>query len=56
MYLKDGKADPKLSTEGILAVAVPGMVQGFSEAQRRFGKLQLKDVLDDAEQVVGGPG
>lgn len=39
MYLRDGKADPKLSQTGPLAVAVPGAVAGYVRAQARHGRL-----------------
>lgn len=48
MYLVNGKVDPKLSTEGILAVAVPGMVPGLDVAQKKFGKKKLADVVKPA--------
>ncbi|MBK6689420.1 MAG: gamma-glutamyltransferase [Deltaproteobacteria bacterium] len=48
LYLVDGKVDPKKSLDGIFAVAVPGMVPGLAEAQARFGKLKLKQVLGPA--------
>jgi gamma-glutamyltranspeptidase/glutathione hydrolase len=45
MFLRDGKVVPELSREGYFSVAVPGMVPGFEVAQKRFGKLALKDAL-----------
>lgn len=48
MYVREGKVDPKLSLEGMLAVAVPGMVPGLAEAQNKLGKKKLSEVLDGA--------
>lgn len=48
MYVVDGEVDPKRSLDGILSVAVPGMVPGLAAAQKKFGKLDLADVLDPA--------
>jgi gamma-glutamyltranspeptidase/glutathione hydrolase len=48
MFLVNGKVDPKLSTEGILAVGVPGMVPGLDAAQKKLGKKKLSDVLRPA--------
>jgi gamma-glutamyltranspeptidase / glutathione hydrolase len=46
MYLdKTGKPVPKLSTDGHLAVAVPGTVAGLYEAQKRYGKLPWARVV-----------
>jgi gamma-glutamyltranspeptidase/glutathione hydrolase len=49
MYL-DGKGEviPEASTVGYLAVGVPGTVAGLVEAQRRFGKLSLRQVMAPA--------
>ncbi|HEV8437541.1 MAG TPA: gamma-glutamyltransferase [Methylomirabilota bacterium] len=52
MYLKGGKVVPGLSTEGPLAVAVPGIVAGYAEALRRFGTMTLKDVLAPAVRLA----
>lgn len=49
MYLKkDGKADAQLSQDGILAVAVPGLVAGLVEIHQRFGSLPLDKVIAPA--------
>jgi gamma-glutamyltranspeptidase / glutathione hydrolase len=52
MYLVEGKVDHTLSSEGITSVAVPHMVPGLEEAQRRFGKKKLKDVLGPALKLA----
>lgn len=53
MYLdQDGKAIRKKSTEGALAVAVPGMVAGLIEIHTRFGKLPLADIIRPAIELA----
>lgn len=53
MYLgKDGKADSKLSQDGILSVAVPGMVAGLIEIHQRFGSLPLEKILAPAIELA----
>ncbi|HEX2660775.1 MAG TPA: gamma-glutamyltransferase [Polyangia bacterium] len=54
MFLKDGKADPKLSREGGLAVGVPGEVRGLGEMVRRFGKLPFGRCVAPAETLARG--
>ncbi|MGB8703225.1 MAG: gamma-glutamyltransferase, partial [Thermosynechococcaceae cyanobacterium] len=49
MYLDpQGKVRPKASTDGYLAVAVPGTVAGLVEAHRRFGRLPWPTVVRPA--------
>jgi gamma-glutamyltranspeptidase/glutathione hydrolase len=49
MYLdSSGKIIPEASTIGYQAVGVPGTVAGLIEAQRRFGKLSLSQVMAPA--------
>ena len=48
----DGKIIPEASTVGYLAVGVPGTVAGLVEAQRRFGKLPLRQVMAPAIQFA----
>jgi gamma-glutamyltranspeptidase / glutathione hydrolase len=49
MYLdSNGKVIPEASTVGYLSVGVPGTVAGLVEAQRRFGKLPLRQVMAPA--------
>ncbi|KHD89677.1 MAG: repressor [Bdellovibrio sp. ArHS] len=49
MYIgKNGQADPDKSQNGILAVAVPGMVAGLLEIHQRFGSLPLEKVMQPA--------
>jgi gamma-glutamyltranspeptidase / glutathione hydrolase len=49
MYLdKKGKFDPKLSREGVASTGVPGTVAGLTYALEKYGKLNLKDVIQPA--------
>lgn len=52
MYLVEGKVDPRLSLDGILAVAVPGMVPGLAEAHQRLGRLKHGPLLDPAIRLA----
>ena len=52
MYIVDGKLDPRKPVEGIFAVAVPGMVPGLYDAQKKFGKKDLSDSLDAAIRIA----
>lgn len=46
MYLdENGNVIKDLSTVGSLAVGVPGTIAGIFEAQRKFGKLDVKTIL-----------
>ena len=46
MYLdENGDVIPNKSTVGGMAIGVPGTVSGVFKAQERFGKLDIKDVL-----------
>lgn len=47
-----GELVPGLSTDGALAVGVPGMVAGIIETHRRYGKLSLKQVLKPAIELA----
>lgn len=49
MYLdKDGKILQNKSTEGCLAVGVPGTVAGMIEIHKRFGSLPFKELVQPA--------
>ncbi|MEQ8788378.1 MAG: gamma-glutamyltransferase [Pirellulaceae bacterium] len=52
MYLRDGKADTRLSQTGPLAVATPGALAAHAEAVRRHGKLTLKELLLPAAKIA----
>jgi gamma-glutamyltranspeptidase / glutathione hydrolase len=53
MYLdSNGNIIPEASTVGYLSVGVPGTVAGLVEAQRRFGKLPLRQVMAPAIQFA----
>ncbi|MFA6563674.1 MAG: gamma-glutamyltransferase [Verrucomicrobiia bacterium] len=52
MFVRDGKADTKLSQTGPLAVATPGALAVHAEAIKRYGRLRLKDHLLSAAEVA----
>ena len=52
MYLRDGKADPELSTTGPLAVGVPGALAAYSLALEKCGERQLSDLLLPAAKIA----
>ncbi len=53
MYLgPDGAVVPGLSTDGHLAVAVPGSVAGLELARTRFGRLSRAAVIDPAIRLA----
>lgn len=54
LFLKDGKADPRLSREGGLAVGVPGEVRGLAELVRRYGRLPFSRCVAPAEKLARG--
>ncbi|WP_413943298.1 gamma-glutamyltransferase [Bdellovibrio sp. HCB-162] len=53
MYVgKNGKANTDLSQNGVLAVAVPGMVAGLVEIHKKFGSLPLEKVMQPAIRLA----
>lgn len=52
MFLRDGEAVPKLSRDGPLAVAVPGLVAGLVEVQKKYGTMPLKEVMAPAIRLA----
>lgn len=53
MYIgPDGKVIEGASTDGYLAVAVPGTVAGLWMAHQRHGKLPWKDVVEPARRLA----
>ncbi|MBI3757594.1 MAG: gamma-glutamyltransferase [Deltaproteobacteria bacterium] len=52
MFVRDGKAVPELSRNGPLAVAVPGLVAGLVDVQKKYGTMPLKDVMAPAIRLA----
>jgi len=52
MFLRDGKAVPELSRNGPLAVAVPGLVAGLVEVQKKYGTMSLTEVMAPAIRLA----
>lgn len=53
LYLdQSGQVRPKASTDGYLAVAVPGTVAGLYEVHRRYGQRPWQDVVQPAIQLA----
>ncbi|MFN7131710.1 MAG: gamma-glutamyltransferase, partial [Myxococcales bacterium] len=53
MFLReDGSPDPLRSTDGALAIAVPGAAEGYVKLQRRWGRLKLAQVLAPAIRLA----
>jgi gamma-glutamyltranspeptidase/glutathione hydrolase len=52
MFLRDGRADPRLSRDGGLSVGVPGAVKGYAELARRFGTLPLRRLVEPAARIA----
>jgi gamma-glutamyltranspeptidase/glutathione hydrolase len=52
MYVRDGKADPELSTTGPLAVAVPGAIAAYAHAIGESGNKSLADLLTPAAEIA----
>ncbi len=52
MFVRDGKAVPDLSRNGPLAVAIPGLVAGLVEVQKKYGTLPLKEVMEPAIRLA----
>jgi gamma-glutamyltranspeptidase/glutathione hydrolase len=52
MFLRDGEADPELSQNGPLAVAVPGAISAYDLAIKKYGQRELKDLLLPAAKIA----
>ena len=52
MFIRNGKADPSLSTVGALAIGTPGELAACDLAIQRAGKLTLRDHLLAAAQIA----
>ncbi len=48
MYLRNGKLEPALATDGALSIAVPGAVAGYLGLHAKYGKLPRATVLAPA--------
>jgi gamma-glutamyltranspeptidase/glutathione hydrolase len=51
-FIRDGKADPKLSQFGPLAAGVPGAVAAYSQAVERFGRKKLQDLINPSADLA----
>ncbi len=52
MYIRDGEYVPELSREGVLAVGVPGVVDGMVKALEKHGTLPLETVMEPAIKLA----
>jgi len=52
LFLRQGKADTRLSQTGALAAGVPGSLAVYDDAIKRFGKLSLKHHLVAAAEIA----
>lgn len=52
MYLRNGKADGRLSQFGPLAIATPGALLAYQHALSKYGRLRLGDLLLPAAKVA----
>jgi gamma-glutamyltranspeptidase/glutathione hydrolase len=52
MFVRDGKADTRLSQVGALASGTPGALAAYDLALSKYGKLPLKDHLLAAAQIA----
>lgn len=52
MYVRNGEFKPELSWEGILAVGVPGTVDGMVTALQRYGRMPLELVIQPAIELA----
>ena len=52
MYLRDGKAVPELSTNGPLAVGVPGALAAYAHALEKCGKKKLSELILPAADIA----
>ncbi len=52
MFLRNGKADSKLSQDGALAVGIPGELATLAYASTNFGRLPLRQLLEAAARVA----
>jgi gamma-glutamyltranspeptidase/glutathione hydrolase len=52
MFMQNGKPNPELSQNGVLAVAVPGEIAGIDAALRRFGTMKFQQVATPAIKLA----
>ncbi len=52
MYLRDGKADTKLSQTGALASGVPGEIAAFDYVTKNFGRKKFSELLIPAARLA----
>ena len=52
MYIRDGKADGKLSQTGALASGVPGALAAYERAVREYGNLEFSKLLVPAADIA----
>ncbi|MFM8879350.1 MAG: gamma-glutamyltransferase [Verrucomicrobiota bacterium] len=52
MFLRDGKADPRLSQDGALSVGIPGQMATLAFASTHHGRLPLSRLLEGAARVA----
>ncbi len=52
MFVREGKADTRLSQTGPLASGVPGEVAAFEYAVQRFGRKTLRDLILPAAKIA----
>ena len=52
MFIRDGKAVPELSRNGPLAVAVPGVIAGLVDIQKKYGTMPLTKVIAPAIRLA----
>ncbi|MCX8091818.1 MAG: gamma-glutamyltransferase [Verrucomicrobiae bacterium] len=52
LFVREGRADTRLSQTGPLAVAVPGQLAAFDDALRRYGRRKLKQLILPAAELA----
>lgn len=52
MFIREGNADTSLSQSGPLAIGVPGSLAVYDHVLRKFGKVQLPDLLRSAAALA----
>jgi gamma-glutamyltranspeptidase/glutathione hydrolase len=52
MFIRDGKADPKLSQDGPLASGVPSQIAAMKQMHSLAGRMPWKDLFADAHQAA----